>query len=67
MHRLPGAMLHILWLMLRGKIFMTEQLEAGIEAFAPAMIKMFTGGHIGKLLVDVAPAGSTANEAKKLV
>ena len=51
--RVPFAMIHILWLMFREKLFMTEQVERGIGAFAPAMIKMFTGGHIGKLLVDV--------------
>lgn len=51
--RVPFAMVHILWLMFRNKLFMTEQVEVGIAAFAPAMVKMFTGGHIGKLLVDV--------------
>ena len=49
-------MIHILWLMFRKKLFMTEQVEVGIAAFAPAMIKMFTGGHIGKLLVDMKAA-----------
>lgn len=52
-HRVPLAMLHILWLMWRGKLFMTEQVEPGVRSFAPALVKMFTGGHIGKLLVDV--------------
>jgi len=52
--RVPFAMLHILWLMWRRKLFMTEQVEQGVRAFAPAMVKMFTGGHIGKLLVDVS-------------
>lgn len=70
-HRLPGAMVHILWLMFRGKIFMTEQLERGVEAFAPAMIKMFTGGHIGKLLVEIGPprpsSEGTGEASKKIV
>jgi NADPH-dependent curcumin reductase len=70
-HRLPGAMMHILWLMFRGKIFMTEQLERGVEAFAPAMIKMFTGGHIGKLLVEIGPprpsSEGTGEASKKIV
>ena len=61
LHRVPLAMLHILWLMFRKKLFMTEQIESGIRSFAPAMVKMFTGGHIGKLLVDV----STDSEAVK--
>ena len=62
LHRVPLAMLHILWLMFRKKLFMTEQIESGIRSFAPAMVKMFTGGHIGKLLVDV----STDSEAVKI-
>jgi hypothetical protein len=50
---------------------MTEQLERGIEAFAPAMIKMFTGGHIGKLLVEIGPprpsSEGTGEASKKIV
>lgn len=66
LHRVPGAMLHILWLMFRGKIFMPEQIEKGIESFPAAMVKMFTGGHIGKLLIDVKrDESSTAVEIKK--
>ena len=64
LHRLPGAMLHILWLMARGKIFLTEQVEKGVAAFGPALVKMFTGGHIGKLLVDIQ-AGATPASAPK--
>lgn len=52
--RVPLAMIHMLWLIWRKKIFMTEQIELGVPAFVPAMIKMFTGGHKGKLMVDVA-------------
>jgi len=62
-HRVPFAMLHILWLMFRRKLFMTEQIESGVRSFAPAMVKMFTGGHIGKLLVDVS-ADSEAVKTK---
>lgn len=54
--RVPLAMLHLLWLRWRGLIFQTQQVEDGVSAFAPAMVKMFTGGHFGKLLVKVAPA-----------
>ena len=53
MARVPFAMLHILWLMARKKLVQTEQIESGVRSFAPAMVKMFTGGHIGKLLIDV--------------
>lgn len=71
-HKLPFAMLHMLWLIFRRKIFMTEQREQGIAAFGPAMVKMFTGGHVGKLLVDVdvdvsgaLPTVEATMEAKK--
>lgn len=59
MSKLPGAIAHMLYLRYRKKVFMTEQIEKGINAFAPAMIKMFTGGHIGKLLVDVEAETAT--------
>ena len=49
---LPIAMAHLYWLIMRNKVFITEQIEPGVASFAPAMIKMFTGGHRGKLLVD---------------
>jgi NADPH-dependent curcumin reductase CurA len=69
--KVPFAMLHILWLIFRGKIFMTEQVESGIGAFAPAMVKMLTGGHIGKLLVrvgdGVVPAVEPTVETKKAI
>jgi len=38
----------------RGHVVSHEQVEKGIEQFAPAMEKMFTGGHMGKLLVEVS-------------
>jgi len=50
---LPRAIQSLLWQNYRGRVLMHEQVEKGIGAFAPAMEKMFTGGHIGKLLVDV--------------
>lgn len=56
--KVPFAMIHLLWLKFRKKIFIREQIEPGIASFAPAMIKMFTGGHRGKLLVDVATVPS---------
>ena len=66
LHRVPGAMLHILWLMFRKKVFMPEQIERGIESFPAAMVKMFTGGSIGKLLVDVkGDESSMSVEIKK--
>ncbi len=34
-----------------GKLRLPEHIEAGIERFPAALIKLFTGGHMGKLLV----------------
>ena len=28
--------------------------QGGVAAFGPAIVKMFTGGHVGKLLVNVS-------------
>ena len=36
-----------------GKLKMIEQVEEGIESFPQALHKLFTGGHMGKLLVKV--------------
>lgn len=41
------------WMHMRGKVFMEEQVEDGIESFPLALNKLFTGGHIGKMLVNV--------------
>jgi hypothetical protein len=38
----PFAMLHILWLMFRRKLFMTEQIESGVRSFLPDGEAMFT-------------------------
>jgi NADPH-dependent curcumin reductase CurA len=37
--------------MKEGKLKLPEQIEEGIEQFPAALIMLFTGGHIGKLLV----------------
>jgi len=66
LRRVPFAIVHMLWLMFRKKIFLTEQIEPGIESFGGAMVKMFTGGHIGKLLVEVNAGESWRREAAPL-
>lgn len=38
------------WLM-AGKLKMNEHIEPGIESFPTALQKLFTGGHMGKMLV----------------
>jgi NADPH-dependent curcumin reductase CurA len=47
------AMAGMFWMHLRGKVFMKEHIEHGIGSFPTALNKLFTGGHIGKCLVDV--------------
>ena len=52
--QLPAFLVNTLFLIWRRKLRMDEQVEQGIGAFAMAMEKMFTGGHVGKLLVNVS-------------
>jgi len=47
-------MLNLVW---RRKILMTETVVHGIDEFAGAIDMMYSGGHIGKLLVEVDTAG----------
>jgi NADPH-dependent curcumin reductase len=54
LHRLPMAIMGMYYLYLRGCVQMTEHVEKGIQEFPSALVKMFTGGHIGKLLVHVS-------------
>ena len=35
-----------------GELSLPEQVEKGIEAFPVALVKLMTGGHKGKLLVE---------------
>ena len=53
MSSLAVAIPNILWHWARGRVVVHEQVETGIESFAPAMEKMFNGGHIGRLLVKI--------------
>mmetsp|Transcript_28609 Transcript_28609/g.57596 ORF Transcript_28609/g.57596 Transcript_28609/m.57596 type:complete len:358 (-) Transcript_28609:190-1263(-) len=61
MSSLPLAIPSLLWHWNLGRIVIHEQIEVGIETFPAAMEKMFTGGHVGRLLVDLkedkAPVG----------
>ena len=38
--------------MKQGRFVLPEHVENGIERFPAALIMLFTGGHVGKLLVD---------------
>mmetsp|Transcript_25365 Transcript_25365/g.76177 ORF Transcript_25365/g.76177 Transcript_25365/m.76177 type:complete len:371 (-) Transcript_25365:68-1180(-) len=51
---LPGAIVNLLWMHYRGTLVIHEQVEAGLDAFPAALMKLFSGGATGKLLVDVA-------------
>lgn len=56
MSKLPMAMIGLLWLKWRGNVFMPETIDGpGIEAFGPALQKLFQGGNTGtKMLVVVS-------------
>lgn len=55
--KLPAFLFRMLWLIWRRKVRMDEHIEQGIGAYAGAVEKMFAGGHIGKLLIDVRAKG----------
>ena len=53
--RFPEAVQHLGKLFQEEKIVNHEQIEQGLELWPAAMEKMFHGGHMGKLLVQVRP------------
>jgi NADPH-dependent curcumin reductase len=53
LYKLPFAILGMLYYSWRGKVILSEHIEEGVESFPFALEKMFKGGHIGKLLVQV--------------
>ncbi|GMH89193.1 hypothetical protein TrST_g12972 [Triparma strigata] len=53
MWRVPGAMLDLIYLWATDKIELKESWVEGIEEFPNAMVKMFSGGMVGKILVKV--------------
>ena len=54
MTSLPGAIANLCWMHWRGKVVVHEQVETGLDSFPAALEKMFSGGHCGKMLVDLA-------------
>ena len=54
MSKLPFAIFGMFYYYMRGKIELIEQKEKGVESFPRALEAMFSGGHVGKLLVQVA-------------
>ena len=54
MSSLPFALANLCWFHWRGIVKVHEQIETGgVDAFPQALQKMFSGGHCGKLLVQV--------------
>lgn len=47
------AMAGMFWMHLRGQVVLTEHIEHGLDSFPMALNHLFTGGHVGKCLVDV--------------
>jgi NADPH-dependent curcumin reductase len=54
MLRLPFAIVGMLYFYVRGFVSMREHVELGLESFPKALAALFTGDHIGKLLVNVS-------------
>ena len=50
----PKALLYLLYHYYRGNIACPEHVEDGIESFGGSLEKLFSGGHIGRLIVNVA-------------
>ena len=50
---LPVGMVSMLWWYFRGIVSLQEHVEPSIASFPLALQKLFTGGHIGKMLVNV--------------
>ena len=47
------AMLYLMWHYKRGNLKAPEHVENGIESFGNSLEMLFTGGHVGRLVVDV--------------
>lgn len=57
MMKVPLALCGMFYYHIRGKVRMTEHIEVGIQSFPHALSKMFSGGHIGKMLVKISGGG----------
>ena len=63
MWKVPAAIGHMLWLRARGLVTMHEHVEKGIGKFPEALEKLFGGGHMGKLILDLKDAQAVAPAA----
>ena len=62
MMKVPLALCGMFYYHIRGKVRMTEHIEVGIQSFPHALAKMFSGGHIGKMLVKISAGGSGSED-----
>ena len=62
MMKVPLALCGMFYYHIRGKVRMTEHIEEGIQSFPHALAKMFSGGHIGKMLVKITCNGGGVRE-----
>lgn len=51
MSKILFAMVGMFFMFLRGKVQMKEHVESGIETFPFALRKLFSDGHVGKMLI----------------
>ena len=63
--RMPLMWMGMFWMYMRGQVIMTEHIDTGIESFPHALLKLFTGGHTGKMLVDVKGGDDDSSHTKK--
>lgn len=62
MMKVPLALCGMFYYHIRGKVRMTEHIEVGIQSFPHALAKMFSGGHIGKMLVKISAAAGGSED-----
>jgi NADPH-dependent curcumin reductase CurA len=48
-----GAFRYLAWHYYRGNIFCPEHVENGIGSFGSCLEKLFAGGHVGRLVIDL--------------
>lgn len=57
-----AALRYLAWHYYRGNIRCPTHVERGVEAFGDSLEKLFAGGHVGRLVVDVRGGGATDSE-----
>lgn len=53
MYKLPFMLCGMFYMHMTGKVKMAEHVEEGIESFPHGLQKLFTGGHIGKMIINI--------------